>query len=64
LIRTVRRVVETGNAFVLLPRVAVQAATDVKVLTISTPHNIVGRRNKKIYEIKRPFLNLSDSNAR
>ena len=29
------------------PRVAVQAAADVKVLTISTPHNIVGRRNKR-----------------
>ena len=38
---------ETGNALVLLPRVAVQAAADVKVLTISTPHNIVGRRNKR-----------------
>ena len=39
---------ETGNALVLLPRVAVQAAADVKVLTISTPHNIVGRRNKRL----------------
>jgi hypothetical protein len=56
LIRTVRRVVETGNAFVLLPRVAVQAATDVKVLTISTPHNIVVAEIKDLRMIKQPFL--------
>jgi hypothetical protein len=39
-----------------LPGVAVQALANVKVLTISTPHNIVDRRNKDLRMIKQPFL--------
>jgi hypothetical protein len=41
----------------------VQAAANVKVLTISAPHNIVGRRNKRftndqtaVFEICRTVL--------
>ena len=38
------------------PRVAVRAAANVKVLTISAPHNIVGRQNKRFMNDQKPFL--------
>jgi len=39
--------VSQPTRFLYWARVALKAAANVKVLTISAPHNIVGRRNKR-----------------